>query len=816
MHYNIENKSVELSVGELCSFVYGRDSIGSRGYYEDDLSSRAQAGKNIHKKLQSEGGEEYHSEVLLSNTSKYTYGNTEFYFYVNGRADGIICRNGEYIVDEIKTVTKKAMFFSAPPIHEAQLYCYAYFLCKTKGLNHVLTRLTYYNLETGEISRIEKEFSVNRLKEYYENMLSLVAFRASLLFEKYEERMPTQKSAIFPYKELRPEQGEMIKECYRDIKHRSRLFCQAPTGIGKTISTLYPAVRCIGEGIGEKIFYLTSKSSIKKEALNAACKIREAGAKIRTVVINSKESMCLCESAKLSGGRLSSNCNPMMCPYADKYYRKREAALREIIDSTFEYNPLLIKEIATKFCICPHEFSLDISELCDVIICDYNYIMSPSAYLRRYFDSEEDLTDKYIFLFDEAHNLPSRARELFSCTLSSDEFDYLIKISKDFGEGALTEYFNDVSEHFPIFHKLCHDNERSDGEGKLSGYWISKEIPFEFGNKVDKLIKKLESWLFHSAESPVYFEIEKFLCDKLYAYRTVCECYDSRYVTFVKSYDGHVTVTLFCLDPSYLLSCALNRAVSSVLFSATLTPAEYFADILGGGSKSASVIFPSPFPKENFCIAVAGFVSTKFEDREKSYKKVAACIAGTVSAKAGNYMVFFPSYEYMEEVYKAFTEKYPKVFTVIQKKKMSYTDKDAFLNCFKDDVGKLRIGFCVLRGSFSEGIDLPGNRLIGSIVVGVGLPMLSDERNIIREYYDEKCGEGYDYAYTYPGMNSVLQAMGRVIRRPEDVGISVLIDSRYTEEKYKTLFLSSMDNVNFAGNVQNLAEIARNFWKNKK
>jgi Rad3-related DNA helicase len=273
---------------------------------------------------------------------------------------------------------------------------------------------------------------------------------------------------------------------------------------------------------------------------------------------------------------------------------------------------------------------------------------------------------------------------------------------------------------------------------------------------------------------------------------------------------------LYCLDPSGQLSEALCRAEASILFSATLTPTDYFADILGGGKGAVSVSFRSPFPSENLCVAVADGVSTRFEDRENSYKRVASCIAATVSAKAGNYMVFFPSYSFMERVHKIFSAKYPQVKTFLQKRSMTYAERDAFLDSFKDDSGRLRIGFCVLGGSFSEGIDLPGRRLIGALVVGVGLPGISDENNIIRDYYEEKSGFGYDYAYTYPGMNSVLQAVGRVIRTESDRGIAVLIDDRYADPKYRTLFPQEWKNVKFAGDAQSLAEIARRFWKNQE
>jgi Rad3-related DNA helicase len=316
----------------------------------------------------------------------------------------------------------------------------------------------------------------------------------------------------------------------------------------------------------------------------------------------------------------------------------------------------------------------------------------------------------------------------------------------------------------------------------------------------------------YNTDHPAAFAVED-LSYRIFEFKKICECYDRHYPTFINTVNHKTSLLLYCLDPSNNLSIALERAVASVLFSATLTPTEYFADILGGGKKTVSVDFESPFPRENLCVVAVDKISTKYEEREKSYKKIASCIAATVSAKVGNYMVFFPSYGYMEAVHKIFSKKYPQVTTLVQKKNMYPSEREAYLSEFRDD-GKLRIGFCVLGGSFSEGIDLPGKRLIGVVVVGVGLPGISDENNIIRDYYDEKCGMGYDYAYTYPGMNAVLQAVGRVIRTETDRGVAVLIDDRYAEPKYRSLFPKEWKGMNLVGDPLSLAEIMRRFWKN--
>lgn len=638
----------------------------------------------------------------------------------------------------------------------------------------------------------------------------MALWRGRDLRERARDRMAAVASAPFPYSSLRNSQSEMIKECYRDIKHGNRLFCQAPTGIGKTISTLYPAAKCMGEGVADKIFYLTSKASIRREAYNAINKMNSAGSKIRSIILSSREQMCINDMAKSRGGRLSSNCCPELCPYAKAYYDKLSASLEDALKLSPIFDSAMIRNFAKVRGICPYEFSLDLSELCDVIICDYNYVFSPTVYLKRYFDERfGGGRERFIFLVDEAHNLPDRARDMFSSRLSSEDFEHIISLVGE--TSKLTDACLSLLRGFEILEKLCSDNMKYDGDGVGVGYYVARDLPENFVRELSEFSEKCDGWMKYNPDHSAFPTVEE-LSYRIFEFKKICECFDRHYLTFINTVDHKVSILLYCLDPSGNLSVALERAEASVLFSATLTPTDYFADILGGGKKTVSVDFESPFPKENLCVAAVDTVSTRFEDREKSNKKISACIAATVSAKVGNYMVFFPSYGYMEAVHKLFTAKYPKVTTLVQKKNMSHAEREEYLSEFKDD-GKLRVGFCVLGGSFSEGIDLPGKRLIGVVVVGVGLPGISDENNIIRDYYEEKCGMGYDYAYTYPGMNSVLQAVGRVIRTETDRGIAVLIDDRYAEPKYRELFPKEWDGIKLVGDAPSLAEIARRFWK---
>ncbi len=802
MKYNGEYGHIEIEADELCFALFGRKNLGDG--QKSKFSSAMKLKSSLASRLASTVGGEYYMNVSVSNTSKYD----GIYYYTTGVCDGVQKRGGEYSVFETVVTDKRGVPLLRNEFFEARLKILSFFICRQKNVGSIEACRAVFNGDTGELKIYRENYSAEELRGFYIGIIAKIHLRGKFVFESANTRKPSLSGAVFPYRELRENQADMIRECYADIKHGSRLFCQAPTGIGKTISTLYASVKSMGAGVTDKIFYLTSKASIRKEALAASSKLGQCGSKIYTCVISSKEQVCLCDDARRGTGRVSSYCSGERCPYARGYYERVDGAIFELISGGFEFDRDDIIRMAKKHRICPHELSLDLSELCDVIICDYNYVFSPTVYLKRYFDDKRG--EKYVFLVDEAHNLPDRARDLFSAKLSLSQFLIAREVIGE--KSKLYSVLDEVISELENLSILCEDNLKYDSNGRRSGYYIGHVTPEKLSEKLEICIRACEKWLWYNEESPAYAVIDG-LRSQINEYRVAQEHFGRNYLTFISVDGDEAEILLYCLDPSPILDFSLGRASASVMFSATLTPTEYFADILGGGKKGVSVSFGSPFPSENLCVASVNSISTRYEDREKSYGKIASCIAATISARNGNYMVFLPSYDYAERVAEKFTKKYPMVKTAIQKRGMTYRDREDFLNFFCDD-GKLRVGFCVIGGSFSEGIDLPGDRLIGAVVVGVGLPSISNERNIMRDYFDEKCGCGFDYAYTYPGMNSVLQAVGRVIRRESDRGIAVLIDDRYSEPKYRELFPEQWD-VKYAGNAVSLAEMARNFWKNQ-
>ncbi len=801
MKYVENTCSLELSVRELCGRAYLRGDIDARSRLNFEL---LKDGIGNHRRIQREAGMGYVSEVPLSNTCIYD----GIYYTVSGRADGIIKQGREIIVDEIKTVSSLEFAFPPKEIHIAQMKCYAYFLACGEELDRIGGRITLVNADNGKIKYHNYEYKTDDLRLFYMGLIWKISRAGAFIKHRAEVLLPQAEAAPFPYGELREGQEIMIKECYSAIKRGTRLFVQAPTGTGKTISSLYPAVRALGAGYVDKIFYLTAKSSTRREAYSAAGKLFEAGAHLRTVVITAKEQVCLCSAKGL--GVSGNLCNPKDCEFAEGYYNRAQNAVFELLSRQNGFTRQIIKEVALKYRVCPYELSLDLSEYCDIIICDYNYVFDPSVYFRRYF-SENGAQGKYAFLLDEAHNLADRARDMYSAVLKKSDFEK-IYAKTDMSDDTINRHFEKMIMTFRALRRLCKDSIIKTETGEERGFYINSSIPQNFQTCLEEFKHNAEIWIKKNPDAALRPSAEAIVSE-VRRYLTVSDYFDERFLFYTEMSGGDIIAKIYCLDPSYIMNTVQNRAVSTVLFSATLTPSDYFTDVLGGGKKFAYVSLPSPFNRDNLCIAVVPYLSMRYEDRKKNAAKYASVIAASVVSKHGNYIVYFPSYELLETVHGAFEKKYPDVKTIVQKKNMTQKQKEEFLDSFKHDEGRMRIGFCVLGGSFSEGVDLPGSRLIGSIIFGVGLPALSNENNIIKDYFDLKNGSGYDYAYTFKGMNNVLQAAGRVIRRDEDRGIVVLVDDRYATEQYKSLFPEHWNNIKYAGNTTSLAEIARDFWK---
>ena len=761
-------------------------------------SPTSEEGRGLHKLLAESQGERFRAECPLSADIE----SGSLVYRISGRADGII--EGEVpVLLEFKTVTHSAFERASSRLGRAQVTIYAALYALSHDSKKVTARLVIATPDGEKVKNSDRTYTVDELRIALHGLLTSVAPLAYNEADSLCKVHPELSKLKFPHPSLRDGQRELISSVASAVKGGKRLFAQAPTGIGKTVSVLYGAARAMGQADIRRIFYLTAKASTRREAYAAAGRLAGAGAGLRTVVLTAKEQIC---PRKMGSDFI---CDPDHCPLAKGYYDRRAAALESLISNYKGYPAGAISQVAAKHSVCPYELSLDLSEYCDIIICDYNYAFDPAVKLRRYFAEGAYCGGKNVFLIDEAHNLPERARDIFSATLTRQDVarlreavqsDHLLTSALDALDGAICRAG-----------ELCEEN-MTEQDGVRCGYYFNLNPLPELDDAVARALERTELFYFtHRTDPPLAGAASRFrgICKK---WQNAADNFDERYRTYIEKIGDEVSLKLYCLDPSARLDEALSEAHASVFFSATLTPADYFSDILGGGKDSRSVSLPSPFPRENLGLIALTSVSTRFEDRDKSYKKIAGAIAATVAAKRGNYIVYFPSYKYMQSVADIFTARYPNVPVAIQRSGMTRQEREEFLSFFEDDVGRLRVGFCVLGGSFSEGVDLPGSRLIGTLIVGVGLPGLSAERNIIRDYFENRAECGYDYSYTYPGMNSVLQAAGRVIRRPEDRGVVILIDDRYAGEKYRALYPPHWEGMRFAADIPALQAELAGFW----
>lgn len=751
-------QNIKVSIRNLVEFILRAGDIDS-GFISS--SNRAVEGTRIHKKIQSSSDENYEPEVTL----KYEIEYKDYVLTVEGRADGIIKEDHRVIIDEIKSTTVPIEIIDEDfnPLHWAQAKCYAFIYAKENSLNNINVQLTYYNIDTDEIKYIVKEFTYESLREFFFDLIDKYFKWVELQYSLNIERDESIKNLNFPYESYRKGQRKLAVAVYRTIVNEKKLYAQAPTGIGKTISTVFPAIKAMGEGHISKIFYLTAKTITRTVAQNVFTLMRQDKLKIKTVTIIAKEKICFKEKT---------SCNPEDCEYAKGHFDRVNAAILDILKKEYDFNRETIEKYARIHCVCPFEYSLDLTIWADAIICDYNYVFDPRVQLKRFFAEKGG---DYAFLIDEAHNLVDRSREMFSAELYKKPFLDFRKVVKT-TYPKLSKALNKVNQYMLSLKKLCTEE-----------HYIKEELDNEIYYLLKKFISECEEYFLKQQKNEINEDFLKLYFDSI-AFTRIWEIYDDRFITYVEKDQEDVKIKLFCLDPSKLLRETLLKGKASVFFSATLLPMEYHQSILGGDEDDYRIYLDSPFPPMNKCVLLADNISTRYKDRDKSYTYIAQYINSVLKAKVGNYLIFFPSYKYMNSVYEIFIEKYPEFQVYIQWPNMSEDEREEFLSLFEMNPQKNTIGFCVLGGVFSEGIDLKDDRLIGVIVVGVGLPQICLERNIIKNYFQNKKNLGFEYSYMYPGMNKVLQAAGRLIRTEEDKGIILLIDERFSYGSYQSLF----------------------------
>ncbi|MCL2699058.1 MAG: ATP-dependent DNA helicase [Defluviitaleaceae bacterium] len=779
------SKKITISVRNIVELVMRGGDIDS-GYLS---ARRAQDGTRIHQQIQRRrkreaklDGVSYESEVPM----KIDFDYREFTFHIEGRADGVFTTDagGGFCVgiEEIKSTSRPVDSIIAPETHWAQAKMYAHMYCAANfehGIETIGVQLTYCNYETEETAEVVNTFGADELREYFFGIIERYYEFARLEDRCLSERLETARAVEFPYAAYRAGQRELAAAVYKTVTGKRALFAQAPTGTGKTISALFPAVKALGQ---DKIFYLTAKTVTRGVAAEALEIMQRHGLKMRSVVLTAKEKICFAE------GR----CNPNDCEYAAGHFDRVNAALIDIITNETMIRRGQVEAYARKFKICPFEFSLDICNFCDCVICDYNHVYDPKVQLRRFFGG--DARNEHILLNDEAHNLVERAREMFSAGLNRG----------DFGIRSMFRGSNNKK----LYSTLGRIRDWFKG---IEGMTLSYDLPTELILRLRDFVPYADIWLAENAAHPKHTEFLE-LYFRVLDFLRISDFFDERYVILLN--DGREpSIRLLCLDPSFLLAQTHRKTRAAIFFSATLTPLKYFRDVFGGTGDDYGIRLPSPFPRENLCLAVAQ-IDTTYKNRQNSIPSVAEYVYELVGSRsAGNYLIFFSSYEYMNSVHAYFVEAYPDITVIPQTQGMGEDEKEAFLTRFVPEPDGILAGFVVMGGIFSEGIDLVGERLCGVAVVGVGLPTISVERNVLSDYYKDRLGKGFEYAYMYPGMNKVLQAAGRLIRSETDRGAVLLIDSRFAREDYRQLFPDEWAHWVNAKSAAGLGGVLGEFWE---
>lgn len=783
-NYSEKKTQLHISVRNLVEFIFREGDI-------DNRSSRAMSadammeGTRIHRKIQGSMGNEYQAEVPLSLVVEGDL----YELTVEGRADGIFTEDGKCFVDEIKGMYRRVELFEKPVfVHRAQVMCYAYIFALQNNMETIGIQMTYCNLETEQTKYFREEFSFEEIKKWFDDLMEEYGKWATFQCEMKNKRQASIKELNFPF-EYRTGQKKLVSDVYRTIMRQKLLFMQAPTGVGKTISTIFPAVKAVGEELADRIFYLTAKTITATVAKETFALLEKNGYRAKTIQITAKEKLCPCDEME---------CNPVTCPYAKGHFDRVNDAVFDLLHrcEMIERDDILSQ--ADRYTVCPFELCLDTASWCDNIICDYNYVFDPNVYLKRFF--QEGIKGDYIFLIDEAHNMVERSRQMYSAQIYKEDFLTVKRIMK--------EHSRSIEKALEKCNKILLGMKR-----ECENYTVYDT----FGNMVFsfmRLMTLLDEFLQKANEFPgkkdvmdFYFELRNFL--------NIYDLVDEHYVMYSElEADGRFMLKLFCVDPSLNIQKRLDKGKSAVFFSATFLPVNYYKSLLSTKKDNYAIYADSTFDSKKRLLAMATDVSTRYTRRSRSeYERIAGYINAVVTQKTGNYMVFFPSYKMMNDVADIYCEKYAdETELMLQKNNMSEAEREKFLDRFSDESDRTLVAFGIMGGIFGEGIDLKNDRLIGAIVVGTGLPQISNERTILKDYYDAENGCGFDYAFRYPGINKVLQAAGRVIRTTEDTGVILLLDERFWQREYDLLYPREWSDRKPC-NIANVGKLVADFWE---
>lgn len=791
--YRIKDNTIKISVRNLVEFILRSGDLDNRIAGGADTDAMKE-GNKIHRMIQKQMGSNYDAEVPLSILVPIIMDDHEIMVQVEGRADGILhCEENQVIspdmvtlrpsivIDEIKGVYQDLAFINEPiQAHLAQAMCYAYIYATLQNLDRIGVQLTYCNIDTKVVKRFEESYDYIGLKSWFEDLINEFGKWVIWQTKWNQSRNESIKNMKFPF-EYRPSQKQLVTDVYRTIIRNKKVYIEAPTGVGKTISTVFPAVKAMGEGFTSKIFYLTAKTITRTVAEETYRMLVKQGLQMKVVTLTAKDKICLLDKV---------DCNPVSCEYAKGHFDRVNDAVYDLLTNEQDITRDLLISYATKHKVCPFEMSLDVTLWADSIICDYNYAFDPNVYLRRFFVNEKK--NDYTFLIDEAHNLVDRAREMYSAQIFKDHFLECKRIVKNKSH-KLEKKLEICNKDLLKLKRECDDCLVHDNVNEVVLHLMG------LAGEYEEFLQEFKSFDEREKVLQLYFDVRHFL--------NIYELLDEKYMIYT-DYDETegFRLRLQCMDPSTNLLTCLEKGRSAVFFSATLLPIDYYKYQLGGKKDDYAIYTPSPFDTKKRLIMIAKDVSTKYTRRsEDEFQRIIDYIMKFAKAKLGNYLVFFPSYQMMNQILELLDDKMDKkddtefiirneeaqinsIELIVQRSNMSELEREKFLDSFICEPKSTRIGFCVMGGIFSEGIDLKEDRLIGAVIVGTGLPMVCNERELFRDYYDKISSRGFEYAYLYNGMNKVLQSAGRVIRTMDDKGTILLLDDRFLKKQYQSLF----------------------------
>jgi DNA excision repair protein ERCC-2 len=742
---------INVSVRPLVEYAFRSGSIDHRFRTATTMTE----GTRLHQMVQKTYGELDKKEVPFDTRLNYE----EMTFHIEGRCDGLLMNGDDYTIDEIKSTSLPLSDVNEQthPVYWAQAKCYGYMAVEKYNLDQITVQLTYIQSDSNDIIRFQNTLTASDLRAFMLRMIEQYAPFAKWKQKHIMKRNESCKALSFPFDTYREGQRKLAGSVYKTVQEKATLFAMAPTGIGKTISTLFPVLKAMGEGFGKKIFYLTAKTITRETAQEAFQLMEQKGLHTSSVTITARDKICFKEKTI---------CQKDYCEFADGYYDRINEGMLDLLNNETLITRSVVEQYAQKHRLCPFELSLDLSYTADAVICDYNYLFDPRVSLKRLIDDQKKQTT---VLIDEAHNLVDRAREMYSAELIKSPFLELKRTYKKKNSA--------ISTAAAALNRTFIDYRKSTQNGSL----VVSEVDEELIVQLDTFVQVSEKELLQQGSDELlletYFLAQNFI--------RIAKLYDERFITYIEAGKSEVKIKLFCFDPSKLLQKMRKGFRANVFFSATFTPFSYYQNMLGWKDEDYAVRIPSPFPREHAEVLIAP-LSTKYRDRERTLPSLVSLLENVVETKPGNYLFFFPSYGYMEEVYGAYTAP-AQAETMIQKSGMTEEEREYFLNEFSSDRETSLVGFAVVGGIFSEGIDLKGERLTGVVVVGVGLPNFDTERQLMKTYFDQDGKNGFEYTYVYPGMNRVQQAGGRLIRTESDRGLLLLVDNRYLEKRYQQL-----------------------------